>query len=697
MSESRDFHLDNSGNKRVRVPGFDDIPSDFEKPGGSRFAHGIKDLRAHSLPLRLTAKEMTMLRVMNSLTEEAQWDVQVLDKSQSTVLRQRFDDPLLSEKAWDWCLAELRDKAKEYAISKLVLVWNTESGICKSLNLIDEELRKSLETNCQSIWDVCSSRERRRSSSRHPLRHVVDPTMYPLVYGKTQVLLHGSLILGRKSVVEQRKVFIKSGKRQTYFHPEVSNQPKLRLDYQRETIYGSRVSSQFQCLPTEISFVSNSQKTKITSYINNLHPTTHESLYRNLESLVSLAIEPWNQVLIRTCPKAPNRVNWWPDPGLNGRTPVRIRTFGPSWAPELPEWVWGDERVGHLTLKDLEKMGDGPDEDIKGKVRTFLSLSEPDPRIRRYKEETLPSYSYRRGGVEMQTAIEQKRDRLSHFVHPEPGVSFSYEDWKAGRAGAAIIEKYEASRQCDKLDDDHDFYSISLRDDFSKQGLQVFVQISGIELTPEQPTYDSDHWRLDGLLNEHIVATALYCFDAENVRGSTMSFRHETCWDSPPYQYSGRWDNNWAAPLFGFEPEVESKRNGTQFSGPVGVSQGRLIAWPNTMAHRIDPFGLEDPLRPGHLRYVKLSLVDPNYRICSTRNVPPQQHDWWFEDVAQAADLYEKLPEELVCMIQKETEGYPMGMKEAQDIRAQVEEEREFLRKARDQQWDMNPLDPYDS
>ena len=33
-----------------------------------------------------------------------------------------------------------------------------------------------------------------------------------------------------------------------------------------------------------------------------------------------------------------------------------------------------------------------------------------------------------------------------------------------------------------------------------------------------------------------------------------------------------------------------------------------------------------------------LWLVDPNYRICSTRNVPPQRSDWW----AEARDVDEK-------------------------------------------------------
>jgi hypothetical protein len=58
-------------------------------------------------------------------------------------------------------------------------------------------------------------------------------------------------------------------------------------------------------------------------------------------------------------------------------------------------------------------------------------------------------------------------------------------------------------------------------------------------------------------------------------------------------------------------------------------------------------------------------LVDPNYRICSTRNVPPQQADW------------------------KETDGEGGGnercfsKEEAEDHRREMEKERAWMQYAR--------------
>lgn len=64
--------------------------------------------------------------------------------------------------------------------------------------------------------------------------------------------------------------------------------------------------------------------------------------------------------------------------------------------------------------------------------------------------------------------------------------------------------------------------------------------------------------------------------------------------------------------------------------GSVTTPQGRLLAFPNTLQHKVEPFELVDKTKPGHRRFLILWLVDPHYRICSTRNVPPQQDSWLY-------------------------------------------------------------------
>lgn len=126
-------------------------------------------------------------------------------------------------------------------------------------------------------------------------------------------------------------------------------------------------------------------------------------------------------------------------------------------------------------------------------------------------------------------ADEFYRRNIRKVVHPEPGVSFSYEQWKAGLSGNAVVEKHQIfgfpNWLSDPPVDDHDYYSVRIQDDFRDEGLQVIVKLSSIELTPEKPGYEGGNWHIEGMLNEHIAATALYYYDVENVTESRISFR----------------------------------------------------------------------------------------------------------------------------------------------------------------------------
>lgn len=97
--------------------------------------------------------------------------------------------------------------------------------------------------------------------------------------------------------------------------------------------------------------------------------------------------------------------------------------------------------------------------------------------------------------------------------------------------------------------------------------------------------------------------------------------------------------------------------------GSVTTPQGRLLAFPNTLQHKVEPFELVDKSRPGHRRFLALWLVDPHYRICSTRNVPPQQESWW-AGTGHAAPEGEGEGEEL------------MSLKEAKMLRLELMAER---------------------
>lgn len=156
---------------------------------------------------------------------------------------------------------------------------------------------------------------------------------------------------------------------------------------------------------------------------------------------------------------------------------------------------------------------------------------------------------------------------------------------------------------------------------------------SSIELDPIQPNYKGSDWILEGQLNEHIVATAAYYYEVENVTPTVLSFRQETTMNPEEYEFRSYDTENLEA-VFGVSDDVDLRTDEdcmhappTQDVGSVTTPQGRLLAWPNALQHRLEPFELLDKTRPGRRSCIVLYLVDPHYRICSTRNVPPQQHD----------------------------------------------------------------------
>lgn len=126
---------------------------------------------------------------------------------------------------------------------------------------------------------------------------------------------------------------------------------------------------------------------------------------------------------------------------------------------------------------------------------------------------------------------------------------------------------------------------------------------------------------------------------------------------------------------------VQSLRDepAVQQLGSLKCKEGRLLAFPNTLQHRVEPFKLVDPSRPGHRRFLVLWLVDPNYRIASTANVPPQQHDWIARETIDKILAKQDMAAELEDMIKEYTDDYPMSLDTAKKLRLELMKERTTL------------------
>ncbi|MBC9711490.1 DUF4246 domain-containing protein [Streptomyces sp. TRM66268-LWL] len=157
-----------------------------------------------------------------------------------------------------------------------------------------------------------------------------------------------------------------------------------------------------------------------------------------------------------------------------------------------------------------------------------------------------------------------------------------------------------------------DFARVDLRG----RRLQVIVKLATIHLTPDKPEYSGGSWHVEGMLNERIVSTGLYYWDSENITESRLGFR--TALDEPQYEQN---DDNGMREVYGLENEEALN----QVLGSAATPAGRCLAFPNVLQHRVSPFRLADPARPGHRKILAFFLVDPSERIVSTSDVPPQQ------------------------------------------------------------------------
>ncbi|KAJ5644605.1 hypothetical protein N7507_010616 [Penicillium longicatenatum] len=218
--------------------------------------------------------------------------------------------------------------------------------------------------------------------------------------------------------------------------------------------------------------------------------------------------------------------------------------------------------------------------------------------------------------------------------------------------------------------------SVNLNEHYKDRGLQVITRLMSVDLTPESPYYDTE-WHVEGQMNEHICAAAFLFFEYENMEEASMQFRNIVDTDMLNEVEHEPGDFIWLKQVFGFdngEPAV-------QCTGSIRCPAGRVIIFPSTVQHRMTNFELKDKTKPGSNRCLVFYLVDPNIRIISTANIPPQRFDWTLEtEQGEGDDLTSAMAK--LALANKEKKGdMPMTLTKALEHRYKfLEELVEFMR-----------------
>ena len=149
------------------------------------------------------------------------------------------------------------------------------------------------------------------------------------------------------------------------------------------------------------------------------------------------------------------------------------------------------------------------------------------------------------------------------------------------------------------------------------QTLQVITKIVDYELWKGR--VHSGVWHVEGMSHEHIIATGVYiAARSPCVQGGSLLFQRPfTPYEATMVNEAGNRNRGWL-------PELEEILRGDLV--PVGhlpTPAGRLLVFPNSHVHKVsDVRAVGDN---GKRRIVVFWLVDPDWRLVSTKEVPPQQ------------------------------------------------------------------------
>ncbi|RDB17189.1 hypothetical protein Hypma_001699 [Hypsizygus marmoreus] len=577
---------------RFQLPGFG-LPLNYIPPGLFSNALVADDV---SLPLT-TLREFTMLRLMNQLTDKPDWHQKVFDdtitakwKSEALATRRR----LISEKIVDWCIAELRYKARIFEDTGAVSVYNGD--VVKSDTAIATSLKDALRKAVTPLEGVPAHQQDWHPGSNQKVLDLVHPSLFPLIYGRSRIL--------RDSLVGLDDCISRCGDGEIIPIPP-KEEASLSSSRKQRGVEKKPFSTQFQWLPCDVD-ISDENDTKITSYINNLHPGMHKDLYNVIEKIIHRTIPIWNLTL----------------------TPLKIGTFYHTIRIKYDKCVYDpDPEMGPATDGPQQEEDEDDDEFYERRNEWYgdtRQVVQPEPETFKPPEARMR---------------EHIRDRI--FV---PGTT-------------------ELKPE----------YSTDLRRDYRLRGLQIIVKLANIHLTPENPKYEGGTWHVEGQLNEHICATAIYYYDNENITTSSIAFRQQSSTTDAQSEVSYRQDHHdWLEEVFGCEQGGE----GVQDVGSVDTLEGRLLSWPNILQHQVQPFKLADMKKPGHRKILALFLVDPNIRIISSANVPCQQREWWSDAIKHDSGAISGLPAELQGQIFKDVEDFPISLEEAKEFRVKLMDER---------------------
>ena len=143
-----------------------------------------------------------------------------------------------------------------------------------------------------------------------------------------------------------------------------------------------------------------------------------------------------------------------------------------------------------------------------------------------------------------------------------------------------------------------------------------------IHLEQDKPKYKGGSWHIEGMPYERIVATGLHYLEVENVTDSFLEFRKLVVLNEENLNYPQS-DPEYTTHHYGLEPNIHFNGKMNRYLGMIKASEGASVVFPNTLQHHVKEF--EMTAENGLRTIITFFLIDPEQRIISTSDIPPQQ------------------------------------------------------------------------
>lgn len=166
-------------------------------------------------------------------------------------------------------------------------------GVVRSDSAISKELQAALQKAMKHLEDVPEEEKDYHPGSDNQVLDLVHPSLFPLVYGRSQIL--------KNEVIGLDNCWSWSGQAEL-LQPPPEEDTIIKGQYGRRA-WGRGMkaySTKFQWLPCDVQFIGgndDANKCQIASYVNNLHPKKNHDLYQVIEQIIAKAIPLWDETL----------------------------------------------------------------------------------------------------------------------------------------------------------------------------------------------------------------------------------------------------------------------------------------------------------------------------------------------------------------------------------------------------------------